>query len=75
MPESKVIKIYDCITDINHRRKGYYFNMLYKITEKHLEEDIIIYHDQWNTPSQKTILQLGFIQFGIRRGYTNKWKS
>jgi hypothetical protein len=49
--------------------------MLYKITEKHLNKDIIIYHDDWNTPSQKTILQLGFIQFGIRKGYTNKWKS
>jgi hypothetical protein len=74
MPESKVIKIYDCITDINHRRKGFYFTMLYEITKKHFDKDIIIYHDDWNTPSQKTILQLGFIQFGIRKGYTNKWK-
>ena len=75
MPESRIIKIYDCTTDINHRRKGYYLAMLSEITKKHFYEDIIIYHNDWNTPSQKTISQLGFIQFGIRRGNTNKWKS
>lgn len=49
--------------------------MLYKITEEHLDKDIIIYHDEWNTPSQKIILQLGFIHFGIGKAYTHKWKS
>ena len=33
MPKSKVIKIYDYINDSNHRRKGYYFAMLFKINK------------------------------------------
>jgi hypothetical protein len=72
--ENKVMKIYDCITDIDHRRKGYYKSVLSHIIEHHVNTDIIIYTDDWNTPSQKAISQVGFVQFGIRKGNSNIWK-
>ena len=74
--EAKVIKIFDCITDIDNRRKGLYKEMLSYIINTYFQSsEIIIYADDWNIPSINAILNVGFVKFGIKHIKNDNWNN